>query len=251
MQVKSLKGTPHRCPWSYKNVSANSRWLAEHFKKELADDPDWKLKGFRKTIKRKFKLRVSRWKVYRAKKHAHSEMFGDHKKHYARLRDYCATIMLKNPGSAAYVMTEVVPASVNPIFQRMFVMFGAQKDGFISGCRPVIGLDACHLKGRLGGHLMHAVGRDENNQMYPIAMACVESECKESWHWFLELLTTHIGSSADMNWVFISDRQKGLVETFDVLFPGVEHRFCVRHMYANFKLRFNDKTLRDIMWAAA
>ncbi|XP_071918009.1 uncharacterized protein [Coffea arabica] len=251
MQLKSLKGTPHRCPWSYKNVSANSRWLAEHFKKELADDPDWKLKGFRKTIKRKFKLRVSRWKVYRAKKHAQSEMFGDHKKQYARLRDYCATIMLKNPGSAAYVMTEVVPASVNPIFQRMFVMFGAQKDGFISGCRPVIGLDACHLKGRLGGHLMHAVGRDGNNQMYPIAMACVESECKESWHWFLELLTTHIGSPVDMNWVFISDRQKGLVETFDVLFPGVEHRFCVRHMYANFKLRFKDKALRDIIWAAA
>ena len=71
--------------------------------------------------------------------------------------------MLKNPGSAAFVMTEVVPPSVNPIFQRMFVMFRAQKDGFISGCRPVIGLDACHLKGRFGGHLIHVVERDETN----------------------------------------------------------------------------------------
>ncbi|KAL3535006.1 hypothetical protein ACH5RR_003467 [Cinchona calisaya] len=41
-----------------------------------------------------------------------------------------------------------------------------------------------------------------------------------------------------------------LVETFDELFPGVEHRLCVIHMYANFKLRFKDKALRDIMWAA-
>ncbi|KAL3510972.1 hypothetical protein ACH5RR_030373 [Cinchona calisaya] len=49
----------------------------------------------------------------------------------------------------------------------------------------------------------------------------------------------------------MSDRQKGLVETFEDLFPGVEHRFCVRHLYANFKLRFKDKALRDILWAAA
>ena len=34
-------------------------------------------------------------------------------------------------------------------------------------------------------------------------------------------------------------------------FPRVEHRYCVRHMYANFKLQFKDKQLRNIMWAAA
>ena len=28
---------------------------------------------------------------------------------------------------------------------------------------------------------MAAVGRDANNQMYPLAMALVESECKDSW----------------------------------------------------------------------
>ena len=42
-------------------------------------------------------------------------------------------------------------------------MFFAQKEGFISACRPVIGLDACHLKCTLGGQLMAAVGRDANN----------------------------------------------------------------------------------------
>lgn len=78
----------------------------------------------------------------------------------------------------------------------MFVMFSAQQDGFIQGCRPVIGLDACHLKGKFGGHLMHAVGRDANNQMYPLAIACVESECKDSWSWFLETLIMHIRTPA-------------------------------------------------------
>lgn len=41
------------------------------------------------------------------------------------------------------------------------------------------------------------------------------------------------------------------METFDKILPGVEHRFCVRHLYANFKLRFKDKALRDVLWAAA
>lgn len=66
------------------------------------------------------------------------------------LRDYCATTMLKNPGSTASVMSEIISPSVNPMFKRMFVMFGPQKDGFITRCRPIIGLDACHLKRNLG-----------------------------------------------------------------------------------------------------
>ncbi|KAL3508263.1 hypothetical protein ACH5RR_027664 [Cinchona calisaya] len=250
-QIKSIKGTPHRCPWSFKNMSANSRWLANNFSKELCDDPKWDLKGFKRTVKRRFKLHSSKYQIYRAKNHALAAIHGEHKEQFNRLRDYCATVMMKNPGSAAYVVSEVVALNANPIFKRMFIMFGAQKDGFVQGCRPVIGLDACHLKDKFGGHLMHAVGRDGNNQMYPLAMAWVESECKDSWSWFLETLTRHIGSPEDMHWAFISDRQKGLVETFANLFPRVEHRFCVRHMYANFKLRFKDKALRDIMWAAA
>ncbi|KAL3537600.1 hypothetical protein ACH5RR_000966 [Cinchona calisaya] len=44
---------------------------------------------------------------------------------------------------------------------------------------------------------------------------------------------------------------QGLVETFNELMPGVEHRFCVRHLYANFKLLFKGNDLKDIVWGAA
>ncbi|KAL3503527.1 hypothetical protein ACH5RR_037976 [Cinchona calisaya] len=111
-------------------------------------------------------------------------------------------------------------------------------------------LDACHLKGPYSGHLMHAIARDANNQMYLLAMAYAESECKDSWSWFLDILSNEIGSPLDRHWVFISDRQKGLVETFEKMFLGVEYRFCVRPLYVNFKLRFKDKILRDILFAA-
>ena len=55
---------------------------------------------------------------------------------------------------------------------------------------------------------MAGVGRDAINQMYPLAMALVESECKDSRGWFLDLLTDHIGLPSERGWVFISDRQK-------------------------------------------
>lgn len=40
----------------------------------------------------------------------------------------------------------------------------------------MIGLNGCFLKTVCGGQLLSAVGRDENNQMFPITYAIVESE---------------------------------------------------------------------------
>lgn len=87
--------------------------------------------------------------------------------------------------------------------------------------------------------------------MYPIAMAVVEAELKDSWGWFLDILTDVIGKPADKGWIFISDRQKGLTESMDLLFPGVEHRFCIRHKYSNYQKLFKGKELKDLMWGAA
>lgn len=167
-----------------------------------------KVMGFKKNVKKRFKLNCTTSQVYRAKNLAAESMKGSHSQQYAGLRNYCATILQKNPGSVAILVTERYPMYQNPIFKRMFIMFAAQKEGFVNACRPVIGLDACHLKGAIGGHLMAAVGRDSNNQMFPIAMALVESECKESWSWFLDTLTNAIGTPFEKGWIFLSDRQK-------------------------------------------
>ncbi|KAL3538278.1 hypothetical protein ACH5RR_001644 [Cinchona calisaya] len=117
--------------------------------------------------------------LYRAKNKAIKSIQGEHKQQYCILMDYCTTIIDRNHGSVAIVVTERYPMYENPIFKRMFVMFSAQKEGFIATCRHVIGLDACLLKCTMGGQLMVAIGRDANNQMYPLAIALVKSECKD------------------------------------------------------------------------
>jgi hypothetical protein len=65
------------------------------------------------------------------------------------------------------------------------------------------------LKGPFKGQLLAAVGRDGNNNMYPIAFAVVEAETKDSWTWFLATLVSDLGAHEQhCRPTFISDRQK-------------------------------------------
>ena len=93
-----------------------------------------------------------------------------------------------------------------PYFERIYICFDSCKKGFLTGCRPIIGLDACHLKTKTGGQLMCAIGRDPNDEYFLLAYAVVEIETKDSWTWFLNLLLTNIEDGN--RWVSISDQQK-------------------------------------------
>lgn len=79
-------------------------------------------------------------------------------------------------------------------FERMYYCLHALKRGFLDGCRPIIGLDGCFLKGPFGGQLLSALGRDGNDNMLPIAFAVVEVECFAAWVWFLKLLRSDLGT---------------------------------------------------------
>ena len=72
-----------------------------------------------------------------------------------------------------------------------------------------MGLDGCFLKGSVSGQILCAIGRDANNQMYPVAWAVVEKETSESWEWFVGLLIKDLDiNDQGEGWVFISDQQK-------------------------------------------
>nr|GMD82212.1 uncharacterized protein LOC109174707 [Ipomoea batatas] len=128
----------------------------------------------------------------------------------------------------------------------------ACKEGFLRGCRPFFGIDGCHLNGpQKGGQLLSAVGVDGDNILFPIAFAIEEGELKDSWLWFLDLLDSDLNISSNPGaWTVISYKQKGLIPAIEELFPGMEHRFCVRHMHANFvKDGFTGNVLKQKLWA--
>ncbi|WVZ16389.1 hypothetical protein V8G54_009371 [Vigna mungo] len=134
------------------------------------------------------------------------------------------------------IEVHVEPNEDTRIFKRLYVCLKACKDNFVS-CRPIIGLDGCFLKGKFGGELLTAVARDGNDQMCLLAYVVVEVENKDSWGWFLQLLIDDLGG--------------GLLPALQELLPGVKQRFCVRHIYANFRKRFPGQILKRLLWKAA
>ena len=93
-----------------------------------------------------------------------------------------------------------------PYFERLYICLEGCKKGFLSGCRPFIGLDVCHLKNKSGEQLITAVCRDPNKKYFPLEYAVIEAKTKDSWTWFINLLLADI--SQDMRWMFMSDQQK-------------------------------------------
>lgn len=136
----------------------------------------------------------------------------------------------------------------------LYMCYAATKQGFLAGCRPIIGVDGCHLKGHQKGvQLLIVVGVDGNNSMYPFAFSVVEGELKETWYWFLTLLEEDLRISKNSRaWTFISDKQNGLLPDFNEVLSDVAHRFCVRNLQNNFKTEgFGGQAPKDVVWKAA
>ena len=94
------------------------------------------------------------------------------------------------------------------LFSKYYVCFKAISDGWKEGCRPVIGLDGCFLKGIVRGEVLAAVGRDANNQIYPIAWVVVGVENKATWKWFIDLLMDDIDGGLGAGITLLSDGHK-------------------------------------------
>ncbi|XP_052726126.1 uncharacterized protein LOC128194623 [Vigna angularis] len=217
--------------------------------KTVRENPTMKVMDIRDKVTRKWNVGISRNMAFRARAMARDKVEGSFKDQYRRLRDYGHELLKTNPGTTVKIKVDNSNGEV--IFQRFYACLKACKDSFIC-CRPIIGLDGCFLKTKYGGELLTAVGRDGNDQMMPIAYAIVEVENKDSWTWFLELLIEDLGGAAVCaGCTFISDQQKGLLPAIQDLLPGVEQRFCVRHLYSNFRKKFPGKNLKRLMWRAA
>ena len=89
---------------------------------------------------------------------------GSDDEQHAMLWDCCQEMKRTNPGSIVVMKTTPVGDGSGLLrFKRIYVCFEALKKGFSEYCRPVIGLDGCHLTGPRSGILLTAVGRDGNN----------------------------------------------------------------------------------------
>ncbi|KAL0419564.1 UNVERIFIED_CONTAM: hypothetical protein Sradi_1369900 [Sesamum radiatum] len=246
----NLLNDHHSCPQIFEVKNVKTNWIKDKYLQKFKSDPKRNVKGFRVDIINELRVNVSRHQAYRAKKAALKQLEGSPEWQYSRLWDYSEEIRKTNPGSTVIVGTEQVDGEER--FSRFYVCFGALKAGFKAGCRPIIGVDGCHLKGPNGGILLTAIGVDPNNNLFPIAYAVVNKECRETWEWFLIVLKHDLNIIREHEYTFMSDKQKGLMQAFEEVFPGCDHRFCVRHLHNNFKQAgFRGLAFKNALWNAA
>ncbi|KAF7845481.1 putative transcription factor interactor and regulator CCHC(Zn) family [Senna tora] len=63
-----------------------------------------------------------------------------------------------------------------------------------------------------------------------------------------ELIRSNPGSTVKLATV---DAPTGLLPAINELLPNVEQRFCVRHLYNNFRKKYPGQTLKELLWKAA
>ena len=110
--------------------------------------------------------------------------------------------------------------------------------------RPLIIIDAAHLKGRYLGTNLAAVGMDGNNQIIPIATGVTQGETGETWSWFLTNLKECIGEVPGL--AIISDRHYAISLACKNVFPNAFHGYCCRHMMMNANMQ--SESLKNLYW---
>nr|GFA70126.1 hypothetical protein CTI12_AA204890 [Tanacetum cinerariifolium] len=179
-------------------------------------------------IKKKYLINVSVGQCKRAKQKALFDHEGGLIEHYSRLWDYKKQLLDTNHGSSVHLHVDEKDDG-KIYFKRIYVCFKAMKEGWSAGCRKVIGLYGCFLKGTCRCELLTAMGRDGNNQMFPIAWVVVNIKNTDNWEWFLACLCEDLRLNCGAYMTVISDGHKNGLH-FKNLFWGaaastVQHNF--------------------------
>ncbi|KAL4384523.1 hypothetical protein GQ457_15G014910 [Hibiscus cannabinus] len=246
-KIKTLV-TDHNCSVTFKNKRANYKFVGKHFISKIRIVPKLRLVDMIRLGREELNVELNKQLCSRAKKWAEEKIKGNIIHEFNRLFDYVLALRTADPDGSFDLVVERPTAVDIPKFRRLYVCFGALKEGFKRYCRHVIGVDGCFLKGSLKGEILSAVGRDSNNQIFPIAWAFVEVENRETWAWFLNHLQNDLNLGNGDNLTLLSDMQKGLLEEVQQCLPHVEHRYCARHMYANWKKDHKGGDLQLLFW---
>ena len=243
----------HECNGVLESKKASYKWIASQFEETLKNNPKMHVKAMKDELVSNLGIKASMKKMYRAKKRKMDKLNGNYTNSYQRLRDYAQILKQRNPNMLVkmkFVSSFDRDRSPALKFRRFILSFATLKNGFINGCRWFIGLDGCHLKGPFGGVLLLAVALDANNGIFSIVVCICESECANSWKWFLAILSEWLNNENQSRVSIMTDRQKGILLGLEAYWHGATVRHCARHIFANLRSNHPDIIYKNLFSAA-
>ena len=248
LQIKTLPAK-HNCP-STKLVPgkmASQSWVAERLTDFLKKNPSKGPKAAKEKVEGDYGIVLKYSKAYSGMKLALQQIHGKYEDSFKLLFNWKAQMEITSPGSIVEI--DVQKIGKKRRFKRIFVALKPCVDGFLAGCRPLIGVDASSLNGKYTGQLASATVVDGHNWLYYIAYAIFDTENEDNWTWFMKNLRRVVGSPEGL--VICTDACKGLENAVGAVFPEAEYRECMRHLYANFMKHYTGDVFTTHLYPAA
>ncbi|CAH9124769.1 unnamed protein product [Cuscuta epithymum] len=246
-ELKSLQ-EEHTCEndGRNKNRGANARWIASmlaqdmrlHHKSYIPQDIiaiAWS----------RWTLNISYWQAWNARLMALEELHGNYEKSYTQVPELCRQILASNPDS----LVECKYDSENK-FQYLCVAFRCSMEGWRTGCRPLVGLDGCFLKGKYRGVCLTAISMDGNNGLFPLAVFICIKEDGENWDRFLALIAPEL-KKHPLPLTVTSDRAQAIISSVQTHLGGCNPRSCFRHIFKNMSKWWKGDHIKELAWATA
>nr|KAJ0227320.1 hypothetical protein LSAT_V11C100040830 [Lactuca sativa] len=199
-QMVSVLGMKLSNPLELKLCVTNyTKWIENHFMNKILQNPKMSIRTLKAEVSTKFNLIASVQQCRNARKYAFQEIEGSLKEHYVKTWSYREEIKRTNPRSIVNMDIDVMPDGTT-YFSKFYVCFKGR----------VIRLDGCFLKGICTCQFLSTIGRDANNHIYHISWDFVAVESKETWKWFIDLITEDIRMRVEPGLTLISEQHKGL-----------------------------------------
>ncbi|XP_021733002.1 uncharacterized protein LOC110699794 [Chenopodium quinoa] len=168
------------CNWRI-HVSTMTDKLCKHLQSDIQANHDIPVESLQRICMERFRIQVKKRLFYMVKAMAKAIIHGGFGEAYSLLPRYAEMVKPTNLGSYAQVTWTQGSANVQPRFKACFFSFAAKVRGFLTGCRPIIGIDGAHLSGYFKGILLTAIEIDGNNEIFVIAYGIVNIESIDTW----------------------------------------------------------------------
>ncbi|GJZ23011.1 transposase, MuDR, MULE transposase domain protein [Tanacetum coccineum] len=223
------------------NIFDNKEALVLAIRLKALNDRSRVLRGkdIQKDILEEYKIHISYQQAWRGKDYGIQQIRGSPYEAFEMLPYYCYNLEQKNEGTITRIKTDE-----KGVFEMLFIAIGASIRTFLNYLRPVLMIDAAHLKGLYKGTNLVAVAMDGNNQIVPIAFGICKGETGPCWSWWMSVLRECIGDNPNL--LIISDRHAAIALAVQNEFPLAFHAICCRHLMMNLSLK--NKKRKDLFW---